>query len=496
MFKQLGAEYEGMRRECEQAARKCGLDFYDTEFYVVDFETLNQVIANIGFPIRYSHWRFGMDYERVQKEYGYGMGRVYELVINNNPAIGYLLEYNLAAQQKMVMAHVYAHVDFFKNNMAFSHTNRDMLHTMEEHGRIINRIKREVGYEKAEEFIDACLSLENLIDPHYLGNRPKPEKEEEKKEERKEDMIPEYMKMFMQREKPKEEEKKKDEQKKIPEMPERDVLKFLIEHGDILEGWQKDILSMLRDEAYYFLPQGQTKIMNEGWATFWHNYIMVEMGLAGHQGIVEYSKTMGGVIAKGAGLNPYRLGYMIYNDIRDRWDKGKHGPAYESLTDFEKKKNWDTKEGKGLEKIFHVRQAFDDVEFIRNFLTDDMIRDLMVSEQEEQEDDEEIEKPEPAEVRSKLVNSMMNSGEPVIVVEDGNFMNSKQLVLRHIYAERELDVNFRDRTLARLFDIWKRPVHLITPVEEKDVLFSYDGKSITQQIISKHKDDELVPGNI
>jgi stage V sporulation protein R len=261
-----------LKREIEGYARGFGLDFYDTIFEVLGYDEINMVAAYGGFPNRYPHWRFGMDYEQLSKGYEYGLSKIYEMVINNDPSYAYLLESNMDVDQKLVMAHVFGHVDFFKNNFSFRHTNRKMMDEMANHATRVRRIIDKVGLEPVETFIDRGLSLENLIDQHSPHIKRRGEKEDPEKpiEVRGFKANREYMQGYIN---PKEflaEQRKKleDERarhKKFPERPERDVLLFLLENAP-LERWEADILSLMREEAYYFAPQGQTKIMNEGWA--------------------------------------------------------------------------------------------------------------------------------------------------------------------------------------------------------------------------------------
>jgi len=199
-----------LRREQEKiegVARKMGLDFFPTVFEILSYDRLNEIAAYGGFPTRYPHWRFGMEYERLAKSYEYGLSKIYEMVINTNPSIAYLLEGNSLTDQKLVMCHVYGHVDFFKNNFTFRSTdldalgrlvphepspgsydrNRRWIDKMANHGTLIRRLQARYGVEKIETFIDCCLSLENLIDPHAAfirRTRPsKPELEEEEEPE-------------------------------------------------------------------------------------------------------------------------------------------------------------------------------------------------------------------------------------------------------------------------------------------------------------------------
>lgn len=512
----LTPELEAMRKEVEEVARVSGLDFFPTDFRVVDFETLTSVTANDGFPVRYNHWHFGMEYETLEKQMGHGFSKIYELVINSNPAVAYLLQYNIASIQKMVMAHVYAHVDFFKNNHHFNDTDRNMISTMKAHNKIVQEHIDRVGRERVEEFIDWCLSIDDLIDFTPYLKESKDEEDEERecscgtsqqecgggcggcaghpKDEvhecscgRKEAELsdeyfpfPDYMRGVIKTENifPELRKKKKD---KMEKRPERDVLKFIIENNDLLKGWQKDILAIIRDEAYYFLPQMKTKIMNEGWATFWHQYLMAEKGLAGIEGILDYTQAQNAVVGGNPKqLNPYMIGYEIFRDIRKRWDEGRHGKEYESEKDALKRMKWDTHEGRGLEKIFEVRATLSDVDFLREYFTDDLIRELYIysARYDPRSDVYRIASKDPALIRQKLIDRIFHAGQPVIEVLDGNFRNSKQLLLSHVFSGQDLDVRRRNMTLDRLFKIWKRPVCLRTIVDNAPVQISYNGEKI------------------
>ena len=263
-----------IKKEIEGYARGFGLDFYETIFEVLGYDEINMVAAYGGFPNRYPHWRFGMEYEQLSKGYEYGLSKIYEMVINNNPSYAYLLESNMDVDQKLVMAHVYGHVDFFKNNFSFRHTNRKMMDEMANHATRVRRIIDKVGLEPVETFVDRSLSLENLIDQHspHIKRRVEKDDDDEDKpiEVRGFKADREYMQGFINPREFLDEQRKKLEEeraakKKFPERPQRDVLLFLLEHAP-LERWEREILSLMREEAYYFAPQGQTKICNEGWA--------------------------------------------------------------------------------------------------------------------------------------------------------------------------------------------------------------------------------------
>lgn len=269
-----------MRDELRGYAVEYGLDFFEVLFEMLDWRQINEVAAFGGFPNRYPHWRFGMEYEQLAKSYTYGLSKIYEMVINNDPCYAYLLHSNNLVDQKLVMAHVYAHSDFFKNNIYFAHTNRKMMDEMANHRTRVMRYIDRIGYDKVESFIDACLSLETLIDYHGVAIRRAPARPHIAVEREGEEDGPVVRKLgtgarkymerylnppeFLEAQQKKLEEERQRE-KNFPERPQRDVLQFLTDYAP-LDGWERDLLSIVREEAVYFSPQAQTKIMNEGWA--------------------------------------------------------------------------------------------------------------------------------------------------------------------------------------------------------------------------------------
>ncbi|MBK9712092.1 MAG: SpoVR family protein [Kouleothrix sp.] len=273
----LPPELQAAWEEIEQHARGYGLDFYPIVYEVLDYRTLYETAALGGFPTRYPHWRYGMEYDQLIKGHVWLGSTIYEMVINTNPSYAYLLEGNEMVTQKMVMAHVSGHVDFFKNNMWFAHTNRKMLDEMANHASRIQRIVDRYGYEIVEDFIDVCLSLENLIDYHapYI-RRPEAQTVRPIVDDDVPDLVEglkvdrSYMKgyinppEFLERQRLRLEQERA-KQRRFPENPQKDILLFLMNYAP-LERWQHTVLEIIRDEAYYFAPQGMTKILNEGWA--------------------------------------------------------------------------------------------------------------------------------------------------------------------------------------------------------------------------------------
>jgi len=532
-------ELKEIKYEIEDDARAFGLDFFKVIFEVLDYRALNEVAAYSGFPYRYPHWRFGMEYDRLSKSHAYGLSKIYEMVINNDPCYAYLLKCNNLVDQKLVMAHVYAHCDFFKNNLYFAHTNRKMVDEMANHATRIQRYVDRYGTDKVEAFIDCCLSLENLIDFHWPYIKRKEKQKQEQtgpsgaqapmqvkgvcdcdkdhtpssecsgspcqspcscgrggergegdffSDDEDERVQPRrlrskgYMENYINppeflEARAEEMKAKRQEKKAFPENPEADVLLFLTEHAP-LKNWQRDVLSIIREEAYYYLPQGQTKIMNEGWATYWHSRIMTEKVLKDGE-IIDYAEHHAGTVGGSKfHLNPYKLGLELFRDIEERWNKGRFGKAYEECDDLAIRDSWDLDLGLGQEKIFEVRRLYNDLTFIDTFLTDDFCRrqKLFVYAKEEKDPAWVIKTREFSKIKEMILSRLTNLGTPLIRVLDGNFENRGELLMVHHHEEKDLKWNFAHETLVNLHRLWKRPVHLETKKEEKRVRLSFDGK--------------------
>jgi stage V sporulation protein R len=474
----------------EAYASDFGLDFFETRFEMLDFEMLNQVAAYGGFPNRYPHWRFGMEYERLSKSYTYGLHRIYEMVINNNPCYAYLLASNNYVDQKLVMAHVYGHCDFFKNNMWFSHTNRKMLDEMANHASRIRRHIRRHGLENVENFIDACLSIDNLIDRHSVGIRRRPNIDRSEEEPPTVHKLPakDYMDRFINPPEFLEAQQRKldeaaEKSQRLPAEPERDVLLFLLEYA-ALQNWQRDILDIIREEAYYFSPQGQTKIMNEGWASYVHTNIMTRYALDPNE-VIDYADHHSGTVAVHPGqLNPYKIGLELFRDIEDRWNRGAFGLEYEDCKSMAERRNWDWQLGLGREKIFEVRRIYNDIGFIDEFLTEDFARSqrLFTYDYNKRKSVYEISSREFHQIKQRLLFQLTNFGQPIIDVVNGNYENRGELYLVHRFDGIPLDIPFAKDTLSNLYTIWGRPVHLEAVLEkEKKTLFSHGKEGGSQE---------------
>ncbi len=483
-----------MAAEIRGHAKEFGLDFFEVVFELLDYDELNMVAAYGGFPTRYPHWKFGMEFEELEKSYGFGLSKIYELVINNDPCYAYLMKCNNMVDQKMVMAHVYGHSDFFKTNYWFSKTNRKMMDEMANHGVRIRRYIERYGLNMVEDFIDCCLSLDNLIDyhsPFIVRKKPPRDKDRER-----EDVHPArlrsnrpYMDTFINPPGVMEAEREKILQKleaetHFPSDPEKDILFFLIEHAP-LEKWQRDLLSIIREEAYYFAPQGMTKIMNEGWASYWHSTIMTQKACTAAE-IVDYADHHSGTLGTRPGsLNPYKVGLELFRDIEERWNKGRFGPEWEECDDAAKKSSWDKNLGLGRQKIFEVRKIYNDVTFIDEFLTPEFCErhQLFTYAFNKQTSEYVIENRDFQAIKERLLFSLSNFGQPFIYLEDANYKNRGELYLVHRYDGVALKLEAARDTMANLCKIWQRPVHLQTVVEKRKKLLTYTGSKHEEKIL-------------
>jgi stage V sporulation protein R len=481
----LTPELEVERKKILGFSKEVGLDCFETIFELITYDQINQFAAYGGFPVRYPHWKFGMEYEHLSKSYEYGLSKIYEMVINTDPCYAYLMEGNMLMDQKLVMAHVYGHCDFFKNNVWFGKTDRKMMDTMANHATRIRRYMDRYGKDVVEDFIDRCLSLENLIDRYSVYVDP-PSRSAAAPEPQKESYLLRYDKEYMRdyinppdfvREQKAKMVESTKKNMKFPPEPQRDVLKFLMAHAPLAE-WQQDVVSIIRDEAYYFAPQGMTKTMNEGWASYWHTTLMTQRILNDSE-VIDYADHHSGTVAMNPqGYNPYKVGIELFRDIEIRWDKGQFGRDWENCDDVRERKNWDKKTGLGREKIFEVRKIYNDVTFIDEFLTEDFcIRNkLFVYKFNKKTQAFEINTRDFKGIKAQLLFHMTNFGQPIIRVEDANFENRGELLMTHMWEGIDLQPDFMTETMKNLHAIWTRPVNLTTVMENEQQLFRYDGQ--------------------
>jgi stage V sporulation protein R len=453
------AELERAMGQIWDVAQRLGLDPFPTHFDVVPAAIMYEFGA-YGLPGRFSHWTHGRAYQQIKTMYDYGLSKIYELVINANPSYAFLLENNAVLQNKLVVAHVLGHTDFFKHNAYFAPTSRQMLETVSVHADRLRRYEFEHGQQAVEEFLDAVLSIQEHIDPYPHMRRKEfadPDKPVRRPETAYDDLF------FVG------DEKRPEAPalvRKTPPEPDKDILLFVAQHGRELEDWQRDVLHIVHDEQLYFVPQMQTKIMNEGWAAYWHLRIMRELDLSQEE-YMQFAEMHANVLAPSRrNINPYLVGLKIWEDIERRWDE----PTEEERDKFGRTG------GQGRAKLFEVRIQENDVSFLRNYLTKDLVDELDLYLYRYENGQWIVVEKNWEKIRDMLVRSMTNFGQPYIVVEDGDYNRNHELYLRHCYEGQDLDMDYADRTLRYIHRLWGRTVHLETILDDKQVLITFDGE--------------------
>jgi stage V sporulation protein R len=457
--------------EITEIAKGFGLDFYPMRYEICPAEII-YTFGAYGMPTRFSHWSFGKQFHKMKLHYDLGLSKIYELVINSNPCYAFLLDSNSLIQNKLIVAHVLAHCDFFKNNIRFQNTKRDMVESMAATAERIRQYEILYGKNEVESFLDAVLAIEEHIDPSLM--RPKlawsMEDLEEDIIETKPQSSP-YDDLWNLDERNKMKVERKIT-KRFPPQPEKDILLFIESYSRELKDWQRDILTMMREEMLYFWPQLETKIMNEGWASFWHQRILREMDLTSSEAI-EFAKLNAGVVQPSkTGINPYYLGIKIFEDIEDRYNN----PTDEMI-------RRGVKPGSGREKMFEVREIESDISFLRNYLTKDLVmREDMYLFQKQGKEYKVVDK-QWEHIRDQLVGMRVNGGFPYITVNDGDYLKNGELYLKHWFEGIELDLKYLEKVLPYIYQLWGRPAHMETVIEGRNMLFTYDGKGIHRKYL-------------
>lgn len=457
----LPADLEAARALIEANARAAGLDFFDVAFELCDHEEMNMLAAQGGFPVRYPHWRWGMEFLRMQKGHEHGLHKVYELVLNTDPAWAYLLESNAPVDQKLVMAHVYAHADFFKNNAWYAGTNRRMLDRMADHATKVRRIIDQQGAFEVERWLDVALSLDNLVNLHGAY---RPQGAARPHEADSDGRFPAqgYMEGWINppealAEAQTRTEARRSAPRRFPTTPERDVLGFVIAHGRLLP-WQAELLAIVHEEAHYYLPQARTKIMNEGWASFWHTHLMTGLAgaapLLGDAEVVDYADHHAGAVAPSSQrVNPYRLGLAMFRDIVRRH---------------------------GLRRAFEVRRTHNDLTFLDSFLTAEVCAEagLYAWTVDRRTGARVVEGREVEDLREKLLGELTNLGQPLVEVTDADAAGRGELALLHHHEGVDLQLDHATEVLANLARAWGRPVSLHTRVDGREAVLHHDGTTL------------------
>jgi stage V sporulation protein R len=474
------AELEKWIEIIYEKALEMGLDPYPVHFEVAPAHVIYELGA-YALPARFSHWTYGRDYHVQKTMYEYGLTRIYELVFNSDPSQAFLLDVNDMVSHKLVIAHVYGHSDFFKNNIYFEHTDRRMIERARLHAERLREYEMQYGPLVVERFLDAVLAIEEHIDPVIPTHDKRksaqvtPEATKTPKGDTYDDLY------YMVEEKPKPQVVKG----KIPLEPQKDLLLFLRDYSKTLEEWQRDVISIVREEMLYFIPQIKTKTINEGFATFWHERILENLPLTADEH-VQFRRMHSSVIQPGSrmSMNPYFVGYKVLRDIERRWN----GETDED----EQEEDWmgtriERPVGQGLQKIFEVRQQECDSTLLHKYLTEKLVRELDLYTYRVEEYDGElvwvVDETDWRKVRNALVDQMTNFGVPILTVEDGDWEHRGELYIKHHYDGKPLDMQRTTKCLRYLHTLWGRPVHIETVLDDEQLLITYDGDAISQRAL-------------
>jgi stage V sporulation protein R len=457
----LGMEYtvrdlEKWNEKIEALAAEMGLNYYEQEFELIGYNDMLAYEAYVGMPSRYPHWSFGKAYERNKTLYRYNLtGLPYEMVINSDPCLAYLMKENTLLLQILIIAHVYGHNDFFKNNRLFRDGTRAD-YTIEMFKSHADKIRSyindpSIGYGNVERVLNAAHAIKLQID-RVVGEKRMDE------DVLKTRILDDYMKKLENRSilDPYVETTPPDVSK-IPLQPEEDIIYFIIKYGNLQE-WEKNILEIVREETLYFIPQIETKIMNEGWASYWHYTILNELDLP-HSLHLEFIKRHNDVVAPMmGGLNPYYLGFKMFQDIEKRY---------------------------GRKKIFEVREVERDASFLRRYLTQDICEEMHLFEYAKKGYDYFIEEvPDELgwkDIRNLLAASCGMGVVPVIRVVEMN-PKDRLLTLEQVFDGRELNLDYAEETLKHVQELWGHSVLLIAKANGKEVKISCNENKVIMKI--------------
>lgn len=454
-------DLEYWNEKIEQLAKEFNLDYYEQEFELIGYKDMLAYESYLGMPSRYPHWSFGKAYEKSSTVYKYNLtGLPYEMVINSDPCIAYLMKENTRLLQILTIAHVYGHNDFFKNNRLFNEgTKADYtIEMFKSHADTVRSYINDpsIGYENVERILDAAHAIK-LQTSRVVGEKRVSDEDLKKSildsytdRTERHSLIEPYVKAEV------------PDLSKIPLEPEDDILYFIIKNGALQE-WEKNLLDIVRQETAYFIPQIETKIMNEGWASYWHYNILKKLELPDEL-FFEFIKRHNDVIAPGLGsINPYFIGFKMFEDIERKF---------------------------GRSKMFEVRKLERDESFIRRYLTKELCYELNLFEYAKDRDDYVIKEVSDEkgwiEIRNTLCNSCGMGMVPFIRVVEMS-RKDKSLLLEHVYDGRELNMNYAEATIKHIYELWGHTVILNTSENDSEFSLICEEKSKVTKKISHIK---------
>ncbi|GAC15004.1 MULTISPECIES: SpoVR family protein [Gammaproteobacteria] len=467
-------------KEIAKIAKEFKLDTYPNQIEVISAEQMMDAYSSVGMPVGYHHWSFGKQFLNTSKRYQRGqMGLAYEIVINSDPCIAYLMEENTITMQALVIAHAaYGHNSFFKGNYLFkTWTDASAIIDYLLFARnYISKCEQRHGVETVEKFLDSCHAIMNHGVDRYKRPPPISAAEEKNRQQEREEYLQQQVNELWLTLPTKKGKEKPGEQNRFPKEPQENLLYFIEKNAPLLEPWQREIVRIVRKIAQYFYPQRQTQVMNEGWATFWHYTILnrlYDKGLVTDGFMIEFLQSHTAVTYQPpfdspwySGINPYTLGFAMYQDIRR---------ICEAPTDEDKQWFPDIAGNDWLNTVHFAMENFKDESFILQFLSPKVIRDLklfsIVDDDMENEylvqaiHDENGYKT----VREQLAKQYnLSYKEPNIQVWNVDIRGDRSLTLRHIPADRVPMEEGTADVLKHIHRLWGFDIHLESVISDKN----------------------------
>ena len=414
-----------------RVAEDLGLDWHPIDYEIIDYQEMLGAMAYTGLPTHYRHWSYGKEYERTHTLYNMGQtGLPYEMIINSNPSIAYLMRENALYIHLLTMAHCVGHSDFFKNNRMFSETNPNhIIDKFKAASKYVRTLIEDpsIGIDKVEVILDAAHSIKYQV-PRYSGIKPKTHAE-----------ILELEKLKM-----KGDSTYTPNLDKIPLRPEYNVLRFVADHSKHLKDWERNLILIVEESSTYFIPQALTKVMNEGWACTIHYKIINELNLSDNL-YLPFVKLHNQVVRPHLGeLNPYHLGFKLFENIIS-----KHG----------------------FEEAMTVRQVHNDISFLRFYLDEEFMQKMNYFSYsfkkskksitiDEISDEDGWEK-----VRDALIRNIGLNRIPIVYVDEIEKDNTLSII--HEHDGRDLDIQYASKVYEHLETLWGDNVKLISLVENE-----------------------------
>lgn len=460
--------------EISRIAAKYNLDTYPNQIEIITAEQMMDAYSSVGMPLGYNHWSFGKQFLNVEKNYKRGhMGLAYELVINSNPCIAYLMEENTLTMQALVIAHAcYGHNSFFKNNYLFkTWTSPDsIIDYLLFAKHYVAECEERYGLDEVEATVDACHALMTYGVDRYKRPPQLSLQEEKLRQANRAEYLQSQINELWRTIPLKKKEMHAADSERFPEHPHENILYFIEKNAPLLEPWQREIVRIVRKMAQYFYPQRQTKVMNEGWATFWHYTLIHDLydeGLVNDKFMLEFLHNHTSVVQQApfdspyySGINPYTLGFNMMMDLR----RMSENPTAEDKRWFPEiaGSNW-------VETLDFAMRNFKDESFIAQFLSPKVIRDmkLFVIHDDDQQEDLQISSIHDEDgyhaVRQKL-SEQYNIGnmDPDIQVYNVDRRGDRSLTLRYTQHNRRPLSKEADEVIKHVHTLWGFPVKIET----------------------------------